>query len=83
MFSGHIKDQAALLWGGMKHADRKLTPGGVLRLFQEHSEKGQQYDPVVKKAIRVCFESGVLGQYNDVELNRLLSDEELGKAEAQ
>jgi len=83
MFSGQVKDQATILWGGMKHSDRKLTPGGVMRILQDHSDQGHDYDPVLKAAMRIVFESRVLGTYNDVELNRLLADEELGKVDAQ
>lgn len=77
MFSNEIDDNAIFLWGGMKHANRKLTPGAVIDLLDEDREAGGNfYEGALKPAIRqACLGDKIAGNINDQELERVLRDE--------
>lgn len=78
MTSGVLEDQAIVVWAGLAHSDRKLTPRGVIELFEAHLEAGGDYYPVLKKAIWCLIDARVLGDVNRAELMRILGspDEE-------
>lgn len=76
MLSGKLRDQATIVWSGIKAADpdQRVTPRGIIEEFQKHNDKGGDYyqDVYCVAAILAC-ESGLLGRKADVEeLKRLL-----------
>jgi hypothetical protein len=83
MTSGELEDQAIVVWAGLAYADRKLTPRGVIELFEQHLEQGGDYYPILKKAIWCLIDARVLGDVNRAELVRILGDpdEDVKKAE--
>jgi hypothetical protein len=83
MTSGTLKDQATLIWGGLKHADRKLTPGGVIALLEQHLEKEDDYvESILRPAYWALLEGKLLGSFNPAEMKRLWGDPDAPKGEA-
>lgn len=86
MLGGPMIEKAAVVWGGLKAFDRKLTPAGVLRLFQDHVEGGGEWDrDVFVPCVRALIESRLLGAYNEREIDTImknLGEEQPGKAPA-
>lgn len=57
-----LEHQAVIVWAGMKHADRKLSPQGVLERFDVHRQLGGSFDrDVVRPALVFLAEEGFLG----------------------
>jgi hypothetical protein len=82
MKSGLLSDQVAILWAGLKHADRKLTTGGVLDMLERHVEGGDDYDPIMRKAYGALVASRALGKVNLEEFERIWKDSEEGEGKA-
>lgn len=75
MTSGMLTDQATIIWAGLKHADRKLTPGGVITLLEQHLEKEDDYvESILRPAYWALLEGKLLGRYNRDEMIRLWGD---------
>lgn len=81
--SGLLSDQVAILWAGLKHADRKLTTGAVQDLLEKHVDGGDFYDPIMRAAYGALVASRVCGKVNLVEFERIwkdAGDDDEGKA---
>ena len=75
LFHGTMKERAAIVWGGLKHADKKLTPHQVMVLFGSHVALGGEWDrDIFLPCARAAFESRLLGAYNEREVDRIMSD---------
>lgn len=83
MITGRAMEKAAVVWGGLKHADRKLTPAQVLAMLQAHVDVGGEWDrDVYLPCIRALVESRLLGAYNEREIDRLMRSLGEGEDEA-
>lgn len=84
--SGRIEFQAVFVWAGLHHADKKLTVGEVVRLFQRHQDKGGDYFPdIVKPAFLSALVDGkFVGHIEEKAARALLGmdEDEEGKDEA-
>lgn len=84
VFSGLLQDQAVVIWAGIRHERKKLTPAAVIDLLELHIEKtGESYQPIYLTAMEACLKSKTLGNVNEAEIDRVLAGLREGKAEAQ
>lgn len=57
-FSGLIDDQVVILWAGLKHADKKLTPEILMKQLEAHVEAtGKPVDEILLTAIEAALKS--------------------------
>jgi hypothetical protein len=83
VFSGELTDQLAVMWGGLKHANKNLTPDALLeRLEQDTEQTGESYQRHYLVCMRSVLTSKVLGNINEEEVERILRSLE-GKEEAK
>lgn len=84
MQDGQIESVATILWAGLRHTSRKLTPDDVLDMLQEHQDQGGEYDDAVKTVMRSMFDARLFGKEVDRKMvDRVLGLEgEVGKAQA-
>lgn len=93
MVSGSVRDQATVVWGGVKGArpDAKITPRGLIEEFQKHNERGgpngtpgDYYQDIVCQAYIAVAESKLLGDVDLAEFKRIIGfkEPEEGKDEA-
>jgi hypothetical protein len=74
---GTVESSATILWAGMRHASRKLTPDDVMDLFQAHTDAGGEWDDAIKVAVRAMFEAKLFGKEVDAKMvDRILGDED-------
>jgi hypothetical protein len=79
MVSGSVRDQATVVWGGVKGAkpDVKITPRGLIEEFQRHNDKGgDYYQDVVCQAYIAAAESKLLGDVDLAEFKRIIGFKE-------
>lgn len=76
MTSGRVRDQAIVLWAGIKGANQaaKVTPRGLIEEFDRHDAKGgDYYNDVLQPAYIAVIDGGLLGKDADAdEYRRLL-----------
>jgi hypothetical protein len=83
--SGRIEYQAVLVWAGLRHTNRKLTPRAVLELLQKHLDRGGQFfEDVVKVAMKAAVVDGhLIGAMDEAAFTRTFfpgdADEQAGK----
>lgn len=83
VFSGELDDQIAVLWGGLKHSNKNLTPDAVLDYLEKDTEEtGESYQRHYLVAMRACLTSKILGNINEEEVERILQKLE-GKGQAK
>lgn len=83
VFSGELTDQVAVMWGGLKHTNKNLTPDAVLDYLEKDTEStGESYQRHYIVAMRACLTSKILGNINEEEVERILQKME-GKEEAK
>ena len=71
MLNGDLDGQAAVLWGGLKHADRRLTVDRVVEMLDEHLEgEHGDYQDVVYEAYLAVIDSRILGEVHRAGLTR-------------
>lgn len=60
--SGQIHDQAAIIWVGLKHREKKLTIDKVIDLMAEHEAAGGDCTAdVVKPVFSIAFADRIMG----------------------
>lgn len=76
---GMVLDHATIIWGAIKHADRRLTIDQVADWIE-----GTDYDAALKECLRALFHAAPFGRVLDEAwIARQLDEEpEPGKAEA-
>ena len=62
MQDNELESAATILWGGMRHANKRLMPEDVIDLFQGHQDQGGEYDPAFKVAVRAMFDARIFGK---------------------
>ena len=84
MFGGLLSDQATVLWAGIQHTDRRLTPSRVIDMLEEHQKADPEasYDDVCREAFWAVFEARMLGKLDRSAMRKLLGEDE-GEAPAQ
>jgi hypothetical protein len=76
IYSGKLRDQATVVWGGIRGADRdaKVTPRGLIELFQTHNDKGgDYYQQIYCPAAILAAESKLCGDVDIAEMKRQLA----------
>jgi hypothetical protein len=83
MTSGLLVDQATIICFGLRHADRKITPNGVIALLEKHLEQNEDYSTdVLRPAYWAAIEGKLLGAYNRDEMVRIWGDPDAPKGVA-
>jgi hypothetical protein len=83
VFSGELSDQVVVMWGGLKHANKNLTPDALLDyLERDMDDTGESYQRHYLVAMRAALTSKVLGNVNTEEVERILQNLE-GKGDAK
>jgi hypothetical protein len=78
-FSGLIDDQLVILWAGLKHADKKLTPEILAKQIESHVEiTGKAPHEIVMTAIKCCLMSKLI-KVNEAQLELVLSKIDIGE----
>lgn len=83
LWSGLVEDQVTVIWAGIKHKYKTLTPDAVMDRLEQHVESGGSFQAVYLDALTACCKSKVLGDVNEDEIDRIIGKLREGKEEAK
>lgn len=73
LWSGMVEDQVTVIWAGIKHKQKTLTPDALMDRLETHVEQGGSFQEVYLDAMTTCCKSKILGDINEEEVDRILA----------